>query len=140
MQWVQRETQRRLTEQLELSTASGSAVQQLRFEGLGSAGVLLKVRCNQPAWLSLYVSQAALDADASRPQTEDPAPSAGVVCDLAFEAGTLELTVEGGNYVPDDVDPVGTFRFEGERLILEDMFLGTPSGGVAAPACGHVLL
>lgn len=55
------------------------------------------------------------------------------------EAGTLELTVEGGNFVPDDVDPVGTFRFDGDRLFLEDMFLGTPSGGVAAPACGHVL-
>ena len=54
-------------------------------------------------------------------------------------AGTLELTVEGGNYVPEDVDPSGTFRFDGEALILEDMFLGTPSGGVAAPACGHVL-
>ena len=55
------------------------------------------------------------------------------------QAGTLHLTVEGGNYVPDDVDPSGTFRFDGERLILENLFLGTPSGGVAAPACGHVL-
>jgi hypothetical protein len=54
-------------------------------------------------------------------------------------AQTLELTVEGGNYVPPDVDPSGTFRLEGEQLILEDMYLGSPQGGVAAPACGHVL-
>lgn len=54
-------------------------------------------------------------------------------------AQTLELTVESGNYVPPDVDSSGTYRFEDGQLILEDMFLGTPSGGVAAPACGHIL-
>ncbi len=118
MQWVQRETQRRLTEQLELSTASGSAVQQLRFEGLGSAGVLLKVRCNQPAWLSLYVSQAALDADASRPETEDPAPSAGVVCDLAFEAGTLELLLPPGVSWANQDEPVASVLHGRLRTVL----------------------
>ena len=57
--------------------------------------------------------------------------------DLA--AGTLELVVEGGNYVPRDVDGSGRFRFDATgRLILTDLWLGTPHDGTGAPSCGHV--
>ncbi len=96
MPWIQREAQRRLTEQQELSTMAGPVLRPLRFELLGSAGLLLKVRCDHPAWLSFYVSEAALVADGGRPQGQDPAPSSGVVCDLLFTAGMLELLLPPG--------------------------------------------
>lgn len=56
--------------------------------------------------------------------------------DLA--SGAITLTVEGGNYTPPDVDGVGTFSVQGGKLTLDDVWLGTPSGGTAPAACGHV--
>jgi hypothetical protein len=61
--------------------------------------------------------------------------------DYAFDlgAGTLDLTVIGGNYVPEDIDADGSFEIdESGRLILRDMWLGTPQGELAAVRCGHV--
>lgn len=53
--------------------------------------------------------------------------------------GTLDLTVDGGNYVPPDVDGSGTFRFDGDELVLEDMWLGAAQAFTGKPACGHRL-
>jgi hypothetical protein len=53
--------------------------------------------------------------------------------------GTLDLTVDGGNYVPPDVDGSGTFRFDGDQLVLEDMWLGSAQTFTGKPACGHRL-
>lgn len=56
--------------------------------------------------------------------------------DLA--AGTLGLTVTGGNYVPGDIDGEGTFSLAPDgSLLLRDMWLGTPRDGTAPPRCGH---
>lgn len=53
--------------------------------------------------------------------------------------GDLTLDIEGGNYVPDDTDVQGTYEIDAQgRLVLRKMWLGTPSEGSAAPACGHV--
>jgi hypothetical protein len=52
--------------------------------------------------------------------------------------GTLDLVVEGGSYVPDDVDGSGSFSVDEEgRLILRDMWLGSPRGVTDPPDCGH---
>ncbi len=52
--------------------------------------------------------------------------------------GTLDLVVEGGSYVPDDVDGSGFFSVDEEgRLILRDMWLGSPWGGTGSANCGH---
>ncbi len=56
--------------------------------------------------------------------------------DLATAA--LTLTVEGGNYTPPDVDGVGTATVQAGELTLTDVWLGTPEGGLATPACGHL--
>lgn len=54
------------------------------------------------------------------------------------EAGTLELFVEGGNYVPDDIDGNGTFAIdERGRLTLSDMWLGTRFEPIDVAVCGH---
>jgi hypothetical protein len=55
-----------------------------------------------------------------------------------LETGAIELTVDGGNYVPDDIDPIGTFALEGDDLVLRDLWLGTPQDGAAPAQCGHV--
>ena len=55
------------------------------------------------------------------------------------ERGTLEMTIEFGNYVPDDVDGSGRFSFD-ERgfLVLTDIWLGTGPQATGERACGHV--
>ncbi len=52
--------------------------------------------------------------------------------------GALVLTVEGGNYVPPDVDGEGTASVAGGQLMLEDMWLGVAQDPVTPVACGHV--
>jgi len=52
--------------------------------------------------------------------------------------GELSLTVEGGNYVPADVDAEGTATVVDGALTLEDMWLGTAQSPVTPAACGHV--
>jgi hypothetical protein len=54
------------------------------------------------------------------------------------QQGTLHLDVEGGNYVPEDVDGSGSFLIDEQgRLVLRDMWLGTPHGGSGVAHCGH---
>jgi hypothetical protein len=118
MQWVQRELQRRQAEQQQLSTDAGSVIRPLRFEALGSAGLLLKVRCNQPAWISFYVSQAAMDGDAGRPQGLDPLAEAGVVCDLAFQSGVLELLLPPGVSWANQDEPLAAVLHGRMRTVL----------------------
>jgi hypothetical protein len=57
--------------------------------------------------------------------------------DQAPGSGTLSIQVEGGNYVPEDVDADGRFTICGDTLILEDMWLGSPEWSTTAPGCGH---
>jgi hypothetical protein len=56
--------------------------------------------------------------------------------DLA--SGRLDLTVEGGNYVPADFDGSGTFKVDDQgRLVFTDMWFGQPNSTKVTPACGH---
>lgn len=58
--------------------------------------------------------------------------------DLA--AGTLTISAEYLNYLPDDLDGDGTFSLDEQgRLVLSDIWLGTPPprGQSGPPACGH---
>lgn len=77
-----------------------SAVQELVFTGGGELSV---------TWTPFEVYKdywAAFDYD----------PATG---DFSFE-------VEGGNQTPEDIVTEGRARIEGDRLIFEDIFLGTP--------------
>ena len=51
--------------------------------------------------------------------------------------GQLDLTVVGGNYVPEGIDGSGVAGVADGILTLTDIWLGNPSGGTATPACGH---
>jgi len=52
--------------------------------------------------------------------------------------GALTLSVDGGNYVPDDVDGEGTATVVDGVLTLEDLWLGTAQNPTTPVACGHV--
>jgi hypothetical protein len=55
-----------------------------------------------------------------------------------LERQTLDLANAGGNYVPEDVDGSGSFLIDDQgRLVLKDMWLGTPHGGSGVAHCGH---
>ncbi|WAS96827.1 hypothetical protein [Nannocystis punicea] len=54
-----------------------------------------------------------------------------------LQTGDLEITPTGGNYVPADVEGAGTFKIEGNQLVLEDMWLGSPQNGMTPANCGH---
>ena len=55
------------------------------------------------------------------------------------EQGTLLLNVEGGNYVPTDIDGEGTFSIdENGDLHLESIWLGSSVNTEATAQCGHI--
>jgi hypothetical protein len=78
----------------------------LDLQGLGRLGHFLAVSTDAPAWVSLYSSAAAREADGSRPITRDPAPGSGVLLDLATTAEALSITAPpGGTYFTSEVTP-----------------------------------
>ncbi|MBZ5715048.1 hypothetical protein [Nannocystis pusilla] len=54
-----------------------------------------------------------------------------------LDTGDLEIVPNAGNYVPADVEGVGTFTVEGEQLVLQDMWLGSPQDAMKPANCGH---
>ena len=65
-----------------------------------------------------------------------------------LEAGTLEMTIDNGNYIPEDFDGSGTFTVDDEgRIELHNIWLGMPSyfpvgndGVTSVVHCGHRLV
>jgi hypothetical protein len=52
--------------------------------------------------------------------------------------GTLDVRVTGGNTIPPDVDGQGHFTLDAAgRLILTDLWLGSPRAKSGSPQCGH---
>ena len=76
----------------------------LDLQGLGRVGHVLAVSTDAPAWVSLYSSTAAREADGSRPISRDPAPGSGVLLDLATTSEALSITAPpGGTYFTSEV-------------------------------------
>ena len=71
----------------------------LDLPGLGRLGHFMAVSTDAPAWVSLYSSAAAREADGSRPITQDPTPGSGVLLDLVTTTAALTVTAPpGGTY------------------------------------------
>lgn len=50
-------------------------------------------------------------------------------------SGALELVIDGGNFIPRDVDPMGVARIGADlRLVLDGLSLGTRQGSPQRPA------
>jgi hypothetical protein len=54
-----------------------------------------------------------------------------------LDTSALSILPTGGNYLPDDIDGEGSFSFEGDELVLHDIWLGTSQSPVEPTACGH---
>ena len=55
------------------------------------------------------------------------------------EQGTLDLAIEGGNHVPEDVDGSGSFVIDEDGcLLLKGMWLGTWRSSTGDASCGHI--
>lgn len=55
------------------------------------------------------------------------------------DSGALELSVDRGNHIPDNVDASGSFEIDAQgRLLLKDLWLGYPPTGQTATNCGHI--
>lgn len=67
-----------------LATEAGSLA-------VGKAGMLLKVATTASAWVRLYATAAARDADAARLITSDPTPGTGVLLDALTLSGLLDF-------------------------------------------------
>ena len=76
----------------------------LDLPGLGRLGHFMAVSTDAPAWVSLYSSAAAREADGRRPITQDPAPGSGVLLDLVTTTAALTITAPpGGTYFTSEV-------------------------------------
>ena len=51
---------------------------------------LQKIQTDAAAWVTLYVSAAARTADASRNETTDPLPGAGVIAEVITSDGAIQ--------------------------------------------------
>lgn len=58
---------------------------------LAKSFVLIKGEVNRPCRVRLYAKSAYRDADASRPLGTDPSGEHGLICDIAFPTGNLEI-------------------------------------------------
>ncbi len=93
--WVPRTaTPRRAEQQQSGPSLIAPANFQLVFDGLGTDAILTRLESNAAAWITLYDSEAAFTADATRPLESDPSPSSGVVAEARFTqpgGGVLHL-------------------------------------------------
>jgi hypothetical protein len=57
---------------------------------------------------------------------------------FGLNQGTLDLTGAEGNYVPENLDGSGSWFIDEEgRLVLKEMWLGSPHGSSGLANCGH---
>jgi len=54
-----------------------------------------------------------------------------------IDTGALSMTIADGNYIPTDFDGDGTVTFEGDQLVLREIWLGSPERSYSVRACGH---
>ena len=106
----------------------------LDLAGLGRLGHFLAVSTDAPGWVSFYSSAAARESDGSRPITQDPAPSSGVLLDLATSSSMLTITAPpGGTYFSTDA-PAATPLL---RAVLRNT--GTAQAAIALTVTAVVL-
>ena len=76
------------------SDASGLAT----YVGLGTSGTMVSIIATGASWVTLYATEAARTADASRDFGKDPLQGSGVLAEFFLEASTEVLTSPSTNY------------------------------------------
>jgi len=98
--------QTRAQKSVTASSLANNGTANAIIDGFKSFG-LMKIQTSDAAWVRLYVDTASRTADASRTQTEDPTPDAGVIAEvITTGAETVKLGpgimgwLETGNQIP----------------------------------------
>lgn len=83
----------RATASATTSSLADGASEDMTVTGTGRAGQFISIQTDVAAWVTLYCSQDARTADASRLETEDPAPGSGVLAEVITTTGqTITVT------------------------------------------------
>lgn len=68
---------------------------QLDITDVAKTYSLLKIQTSHAAWVTLYVSDAARDSDASRSETTDPLPGSGVIAEVITTGAQTQIITPG---------------------------------------------
>jgi len=69
---------------------------------------LLKIQTSHAAWVTLYTDSASRTADATRSESTDPLPGAGVIAEVITTAATTQIISPGTIGYNNDTTPTGT--------------------------------
>lgn len=72
-----------------------------------AAYTLLKITSSHAAWIRIYTSEAARQADSSRSQNEDPVPGSGIITEV-ITSGSESVLISPGAIGFNDESPVTT--------------------------------
>ena len=78
---------------------------------VAAAYALMKVSTSHAAWITIYTSDAARTADASRTMQQDPAPGSGVLAEVITSAPSTQLITPGA------------FGFNDEQVVSSTAYL-----------------
>jgi len=57
-----------------------------------------------------------------------------------ISTGAINLSINGGNYIPSDFDGTGKYNLDQNNdIILNEIWLGSPSNATKAANCGHLI-
>lgn len=81
---------------------------QLDIANVAKTYALLKIQTSHAAWVTLYTSDAARDADASRTENTDPLPGSGVIAEIITTEGATQSITPGTLGWNNDATPTNT--------------------------------
>lgn len=81
---------------------------QLDIPNVAKTYALLKIQTSHAAWVTLYTSDTARDADASRTETTDPLPGSGVIAEIITSGAATQGITPGTLGWNDDATPTST--------------------------------
>ena len=87
------------------ASLADAGIENITITGTGKAGQLLSVETDQAAWVTVYCTQAARTSDASRLETEDPAPGSGVLLEVVTTGAQEVLVTPAVNYFNFETTP-----------------------------------
>lgn len=81
---------------------------QLNISDVAKTYSLLKIETSHAAWVTLYTSDSARDADATRSETTDPLPGSGVIAEVITAGSQTQIITPGVIGWNDDSTPSTT--------------------------------
>lgn len=87
------------------ASIADAASANLTITNTGKAGQLLSIETDAAAWVTVYASQAARTADASRTETTDPTAGSGVIAEVITTGAQTVLLTPGATFFNSESTP-----------------------------------